>query len=99
MKLIYKYSIPCMEKFAVTLPIGAEVIRVDDVEGQFWLWAIVDNEALFKKYYFECYKTGQPILTPREDLKYVGFCKLFIMQELCLYIFENIKSCTETFQQ
>lgn len=90
MKVIYKYSLPVLEKFNIELPSGAEIIRVDDVEGKFWLWAIVDNEAPLEKRYFECYKTGQAMVTPREDLKYLGFCKLFIMQELCLYMFENI---------
>jgi hypothetical protein len=77
-----------MEKFSVELPIGARIIRVDDVDGKFWLWAIVDDEAQKELRHIECYKTGQPILKPLENLTYLGCCKLFIMQELCLYMFE-----------
>ena len=88
MRTIFKYSIPCLEKFKVTLPAGATIIRGDDVDGKFWLWAIVDTEAQPEERAIECYKTGQPILTPVDRLAYLGCCKLFIMQELCLYMFE-----------
>lgn len=90
MKSIYKYALPVQEKLAIELPTGADIIRVDDVDGLFWLWAIVDPEAEKVPRRIECYKTGQPIETPLEHLKYLGCCKLFIMQELCLYMFENI---------
>lgn len=90
MKSIYKYSLPVQEKFSLELPAGANIIRVEDVDGKFWMWAIVDTNPEHPKAVrnFECYKTGQPI----EDvagLKYLGLCKLFIMQELGLYIFER----------
>jgi hypothetical protein len=90
MNIIYKYSLPVQEKFSIELPAGATIIRVDDVDGQFWLWAIVDPQADKEARRIECYKTGQAIETPLEHLKYLGCCKLFIMQELCLYMFENI---------
>ena len=90
MKTIYKYSLPVQEKLVIELPVGADIIRVDDVDGLFWLWAIVDPEAEKEPRRIECYKTGQPIETPLEHLKYLGCCKLFIMQELCLYMFENV---------
>ena len=91
MKAIYKYSIPVTEKHNIELPKGAIIIRVDDVEGLFFLWAIVnpDEEHPTEKRCLEFYKTGQPIETPLERLNYLGTCKLFIMQELCLYVFEN----------
>jgi len=92
MKVIYKYGLPVLEKFTIELPAGATIIRVDDVDGKFWLWAIVDNEAPVETRYIECYKTGQPIETPLADLHYLGCCKLFIMQELCLYMFENLRA-------
>lgn len=90
MKVIYKYSLPVQEKFTIELPAAAQIIRVDDVDGKFWMWAIVDTEAPVHTRHIECYKTGQSIETPLTDLKYLGCCKLFIMQELCLYIFENV---------
>lgn len=87
---IFKYPLPVQEKLSIELPAGAQIIRVDDVDGLFWLWAIVDADAPLTTRRIECYKTGQPIETPLERLKYLGCCKLFIMQELCLYMFENI---------
>lgn len=90
-KKIFKYSLPVQEKLTIDLPAGADIIRVDDVDGLFWLWAIVDPESTESApRRIECYKTGQPIETPMENLKYLGSCKLFIMQELCLYMFENV---------
>lgn len=91
MKAIYKYSLPVQEKYTIELPRGARIIRVEDVDGLFFLWAIVDTEAELEPRNLEFYKTGQPIETPLEDLVMVGTCKLFIMQELCLYVFENIR--------
>lgn len=96
MKKIFKYEMSIKEKQEIELPLNAEIIRVDDVEGRFFLWAMVDiqlegePEVEFEKRFLEFYKTGQPIETPSENLKYIGFCKLFIMQELGLYVFENI---------
>lgn len=89
---IFKYELPVKEKFVIDLPKGAKLIRAEDVDGKFWLWAIVDDRDGVERElrYLEFYKTGQPILTPVEDLVFIGTCKLFIMQELCLYVFENI---------
>jgi hypothetical protein len=88
--VIFKYTIPVKEKFTLDLPTDATVIRVDDVDGQFFAWVIVDPTKPIVVRSFECYKTGQPIETPLDHLKYLGHFKLFIMQELCLYVFENI---------
>lgn len=92
MKKIYKYSLPVQEKYAIELTKDAVIIRVEDVDGLFYLWAIVDcSEGVeTEKRFLEFYKTGQEIVTPIENLILRGTCKLFIMQELCLYVFENI---------
>lgn len=95
MKKIFKYELSIKEKQEIELPINAEIIRVDDVDGKFFLWAIVqppkeDEEPETESRYLEFYKTGQEIKTDIQDLVYIGFCKLFIMQELGLYVFENI---------
>lgn len=90
---IFKYPLPVQEKYEIGLPKDAQIIRVEDVDGLFFLWAIVndDPEAEKETRYLEFYKTGQPIETPIDHLQHIGTCKLFIMQELCLYVFENIK--------
>ena len=92
MNVIYKYSLPVQEKYQIELPNGSQIIRVEDVDGLFYLWAIVDNSEDHPKEtrYLEFYKTGQEIKTPLSDLVMIGTCKLFIMQELCLYVFENV---------
>ncbi len=91
MKAIYKYPIPTKEKYTIELPKDAQIIRIEDVDGLCFLWAIVntDDEHPIEKRCLEFYKTGQQIETPLERLNYLGTCKLFIMQELCLYVFEN----------
>lgn len=95
MKKIFKYEMSIKEKQEIELPINAEIIRVDDLDGKFFLWAIIEppkenEEPETETRFLEFYKTGQPIETPTENLKYIGFCKLFIMQELGLYVFENL---------
>ena len=94
MNKIFKYPLPVQEKYIIELPKGAKIIRCEDVDGLFFLWAIVDasEDAEKENRYLEFYKTGQEILTPLEDLVMIGTCKLFIMQELCLYVFENIST-------
>lgn len=91
MNKIFKYPIPTKERYTIELPKDAQILRIEDVEGLFYLWAIVntDEEHPKEKRCLEFYKTGQPIETPLERLNYMGTCKLFIMQELCLYVFEN----------
>lgn len=93
MNRIFKYSLPVQEKYEIELPKGAQIIRVEDVDGLFYLWAIVNDDENHpkEKRFLEFYKTGQPIETPIEHLFFLGTCKLFIMQELCLYVFENLE--------
>ena len=90
MNKIYKYPLPIKEKHIIELPKNAQIIRIDDVDGMAYLWAIVDPEAPMVQRHLESYKTGQPITTPMRSLFYLGFFKIFIMQELCLYVFENL---------
>lgn len=91
MKTIFKYTLSIKEKQIIELPHNAEIIRVEDVDGLFFLWAIVENDENHPKEsrYLEFYKTGQPMVEPINELKYLGCCKLFIQQELCLYVFER----------
>lgn len=91
MKKIFKYELPVKEKVTMQLPKSALIIRCEDVDGKFFIWAIVDPESTeTETRFFECYKTGQEITTDLAYLRHIGNCKLFIMQELCLYVFENI---------
>lgn len=91
MHAIYKFPLAVLEKQTIELPKGARIIRTEDVAGHFFLWAIVDTNPDCEKEtrYLEFYKTGQPIDNP-DTLVYIGLCKLFVMMELGLYVFERI---------
>lgn len=87
--VIYKYQMPVQEHFTMKLPKGAEIIRVADQGGMFWLWAIVHTEAPDEERKFHAFKTGGAI--PQDlTLQYIGCCAVFIQMELMLYIFEEV---------
>ena len=86
---IFKYELGCLEKQVINLPLGAKIIRVDDVEGKFYLWAMVNKTNPTEPRHIEMYKTGQPIPNP-DGLTYLGLCTLFVAQELGLYTFERM---------
>jgi hypothetical protein len=87
---IYKYSLPVKETYDIELPKGAKIIRFEDVDGLFFLWAVVDVDAPPVTRYLEFYKTGQQMVEPTSNLVYIGTCKVFIGMELCLYCFERV---------
>lgn len=87
-KVIFKYQMPVLEEFYMTLPKGAEILRVDDQDGMFWMWCVVDTDVVDEKRKFYSVKCGANV--PEGDLKYLGFCAIFVQQELGLYIFEDI---------
>lgn len=63
-KKIFKYEMGIKEKQELELPIGAEIIRVDD---KFFLWAIVnvpieDEEIETETRFLEFYKTVDSLL-------------------------------------
>jgi len=92
MNKIYKYPLGVLETQTLDLPEGAQIIRVDTVDGKLFLWAIVNTAPDVKEVtrYLEFYKTGQAFTSKISDLNYLGSCRLYIMQELMLYVFENI---------
>jgi len=88
MNVIYKYQLPILEKFTLDLPKDADILRVDVIEGKPYLWALVTKDVPTTERNFEMYKTGQDIETYKNYLHYLGNLKLFVGQELCLYVFE-----------
>ena len=86
-KVIFKYQMPVLERFSMALPEVAEIIRIEDQGGMFWLWAVVDTNAPSVERHFHAYKTGAQ-MDATANLKYVGFCAVFVQMELGLYIFE-----------
>lgn len=88
-RTIFKYQMPVLERFTMKLPKGAEIIRVEDQGGMFWMWAVVNTNYENEEREFVSVKTGAPV--PNENLQYIGFCKIFVQMELGLYIFEVMK--------
>lgn len=88
-RVIFKYQMPVLERFTMKLPAGAEIIRLDDQGGMFWLWAVVDTDAPLEDRQFRAFKTGAKI-PDGLNLRYLGFCAIFVQMELGLYIFEEV---------
>lgn len=89
---IYKYQMPVLESFTMKLPEGAEILRVADQGGMFWLWAKVRTDVPDEVRHFHSFKCGGKIPDKLSDkLVYIGFCAVFVQQELGLYIFEERK--------
>lgn len=88
-RVIFKYQMPVLEQFTMRLPMGAEIIRMADQGGMFWLWAVVRTDVPDEERKFWAFKTGgkQP---DGLNLKYIGFCAVFVQMELGLYIFEEV---------
>ena len=57
--VVYKYLIPFQEGFELTLPKGSQIVRIDNDQGNPYLWALVPLEeketVTFK---FQSSKTG-----------------------------------------
>jgi hypothetical protein len=88
-RVIYKYQMPVLERFEMTLPAGAKIIRMADEGGMFWLWAEVHTDVPDEQRTFWAFKCGGKM---PDDVKltYIGFCAVFVQQELGLYIYEEI---------
>jgi hypothetical protein len=70
-RTIYKYAIPEAAKpFALDLPTGAELVRVDMQFDQACLWALVDTDAPPERRTFLRTVTGAPL--PAGELRVIG---------------------------
>lgn len=88
-KVIFKYQMPVREQFTMELPVGAQIIRVQDMDGFFWMWAVVNTDMPTEKRHFRSFKTGAKIPDDFDTSYYIGFCAVFVQMELGLYIFEE----------
>jgi hypothetical protein len=90
-RVIFKYQMPVLGQFTMRLPKGAEIIRMEDQGGMFWIWAVVRTDVPDEERKFWAFKTGGKI---PDDIKlvYRGFCAVFVQMELGLYIFEEISN-------
>lgn len=90
MKAIYKYQLPFMEKVIVSMPEGANIIRIDGLEGSLWIWAIVDTDNDPVDREFELFKTGAEMPDNISEYQYHGCGAIFVQMELCMYVFEKL---------
>lgn len=90
-RVIFKYQMPVLEQFTMQLPQGAEIVRMADQGGMFWLWAVVRTDVPDEPRKFWAFKTGGK-MPDNVPLKFVGFCAVHVQMELGLYIFEEIAS-------
>lgn len=90
MKAIYKYRLPFMEKSIVSMPEGADIIRIDGLDGALWIWAVVDTDAPLIDREFELYKTGGEMPNNIDEYHYHGCGAIFVQMELMMYVFEKI---------
>lgn len=88
-RVIFKYQMPVMERFTMKLPRGAEIIRMADQGGMFWLWAVVDTREPDEERHFYAVKCGGN-MPDIQRLEYRGFCAVHVQQELAVYIFEGM---------
>lgn len=83
-------QIGVLEKQFTYLPVNAKINSVYDAEGMFWLdYTRPETHLGLEKVCLKGYKTGQEILDNVDDLEYIGFCKLWILQELGVYFFRK----------
>lgn len=93
-RVIYKYQMPVLERFEMTLPEGAKIIRMADEGGMFWLWAEIRTDVPDEQRTFWAFKCGGQ-MPDDVPLKYIGFCAVFVQQELGLYIYEEISDAVD----
>lgn len=88
-RTIHKYPVPVQEEFIMSLPRGAEIIRIADQGGFLWMWCVVDTHEPFEDRFFHAVKTGAA-MPATADLVYRGWAAIHIQAELALYFFEEI---------
>lgn len=88
MKAIYKYRLPFMEVSKVTMPKGAQIVRIDGMDGAIWIWAQVDTNKELVERTFHLFKTGGEMPDNINDAVYLGCGAIFVQMQLMMYVFE-----------
>jgi len=87
MRVIYKYTVPFMEVAYVELPEDSTILRVDGIDGQIYLWAVVDTEKPLIRRKFYLFKTGMKMPDNIDSYLYHGCGAIFIGMELMMYVY------------
>lgn len=68
---VYKYPIPLIDVFTLTLPVGAEILHVATQHGDPMLWCRVDETGETETRQFALVGTGHPAPGP-DEARHVG---------------------------
>ena len=61
MKVIYKYELDVIDRQAIKMPKGANILSIQVQNGEPHIWAMVDNEAETELRDFATIGTGNPV--------------------------------------
>lgn len=88
MRKIYKYPVEVADIQTILLPLGAQILSVQEQNGQPYIWAILDTETDSEPRRFRLYGTGHNIETDNV-LKYIGTFQL-LCGRLVYHLFEEV---------
>ncbi len=71
MRCVYKYHV-ALETFDLMLPEGTQILHVDAVGDDCFLWAIIDSDARSEKRTFRVFGTGYRLDDEVRNLHYIG---------------------------
>lgn len=88
-KSIYKYPLEFRGKQVVSLPIGSEILSVQEQNDQLCLWALVDPNEQLEERHIEIFTTGEAL---GNDFgvpnKYIATVQIKF-EGLVIHVFEN----------
>ncbi len=88
MKYIYKYPLRMVNVQALELPVGAEILSVEEQHGHIMVWALVDPEQHKELHRIEIIGTGEDIMTDEKfTRKHLGTVQL-AMGTLVFHVFK-----------
>ena len=88
MRKIFKYHVPVIDRFELSLPIGAEILKIDIQDSSMeksFMWALVNPEAELEVRKFRLVGTGHPI--EEENLHHISTFKM-LGGRLMWHVFE-----------
>lgn len=75
MKTVWKYTLDEKDDITINLPLGAEILSVQEQHGEPQMWVLVDpNEVVIEQRVFRLAGTGHPI---KKSVKFIGTFQLF----------------------
>lgn len=64
MRAVYKYPLEVVDEQHVKMPMGAQLLSVQDQNGNLCLWALVDTACALVQRKIRIVGTGNPVVTP-----------------------------------